>query len=110
MTDEAYSLPPAASAWDYRVVYDIWVKRSAFGAVGFGEALIDAVHASPSKSDDNTIDVTPDDCPPDWGYCEDPNGCECNPLDDGCGGDGVPPGTGTEIRCEDTPEGCESPD
>jgi hypothetical protein len=33
------------------------------------------VHASPSKTDSNTIDVMPGKCPP----CNDPDGCHKNP-------------------------------
>jgi hypothetical protein len=133
-TDEDLSTSVQAPDWVYRIVYDVWVERSAFGDAGFGEALIEKVHASPSKAGENSVEVTPDDCPPDW--CRDPDGCDgrtnppCNPLDDGCGGDGDPPdddedcnplddgcGSGGEpppvgmpLDCEDTPEGCESPD
>ena len=33
--------------------------------VGFGSALIENVHASPSKGADNTLDVLPAPCPVD---------------------------------------------
>jgi hypothetical protein len=114
-SDDDFSVSEQAPEWDYRIVYDVWIKRSAFGAAGFGEALIEKVHASPSKADSNTVEVTPGDCPPDW--CDEPGGCtgdppdegeECNPLDDGCGGDGDPPEV--PLDCEDLPEGCERPD
>ena len=74
-TDASYTPNPAAPNWDYRVVYDVWVRRAAFGSVGFGGASVDFVHASPSKAGSATIDVTPGDCPPDWPYCTDPAGC-----------------------------------
>ena len=54
-----------ATDWDYRVSYEIWVSPEAFGAAGFGSALIENVHASPSKLTDNTVDVTPAPCPVD---------------------------------------------
>jgi hypothetical protein len=61
-TDSNYTPNPATPHWDYRVVYDVWVKQSAFSG-GFGEATIPYVHASPSKTD-ATIPVSPGPCPP----------------------------------------------
>lgn len=61
-TDLNYTPNPAAPKWDYRVVYDVWVKRSAFGAAGFGAASVDFVHASPSKAGENTLTVEPGPC------------------------------------------------
>ena len=54
-TDASYAPNADAGAWDYRVVYDVWVKRSAFGASGFGRGTVEFVHASPSKLGENTI-------------------------------------------------------
>jgi hypothetical protein len=76
-SDEHYTPNPQAKAWDYRVVYDVWVKQAAFGASGFGKGIVDFVHASPSKLGTNTVDVTPGTCPPVWPYCQSPSGCEC---------------------------------
>lgn len=64
-TDDAYTPAPDASDWDYRVAYEIWVATEAFGAAGFGSALIENVHASPSKLADDTVDVVPAPCPID---------------------------------------------
>jgi hypothetical protein len=64
-TDASYTPNPNASAWDYRVAYEIWVSTEAFGAAGFGSALIDNVHASPSKAAGDTTDVLPAPCPVD---------------------------------------------
>ncbi len=64
-TDKNYSLPEGAEAWDYRMVYEVWVDAEAFGSSGFDKAIIENVHASPSKADSNTITVTPGDCPCD---------------------------------------------
>lgn len=64
-TDELYTPAPEATDWDYRVAYEIWVSSEAFGASGFGSALIENVHASPSKLASNTVDVQPAPCPPD---------------------------------------------
>jgi hypothetical protein len=63
-TDETYAPSDTASAWDYRVIYEVWVSAEAFGGAGFGSALIESVHASPSKSGENTETVTPGPCPP----------------------------------------------
>jgi hypothetical protein len=84
-TDAHYTPSKDAETWDYRVVYDVWVRKAAFGAAGFGSALVDFVHASPSKVGTSTVDVTPGECSPDWEYCTDPDGCGacknglCNP-------------------------------
>jgi len=89
-TDAAFSASTAAPNWDYRVVYDVWVKQSAFVG-GFGSGTVDFVHASPSKADTNTVDVVPGDCPPSWPpYCADPGGCPCEELD-GCYPGSTPP-------------------
>ena len=61
-TDTNYTPNPAAPKWDYRVVYDVWAKRSAFGAAGFGAASVDFVHASPSKASTDTLVVEPGPC------------------------------------------------
>jgi hypothetical protein len=76
-TDADYTPNAKAPDWDYRVVYDVWVRAAAFGDAGFGSALVDYVHASPSKADGPSVDVTPRDCPPDWPpYCTEPGGCK----------------------------------
>lgn len=62
-TDEFYTPNPDAPAWDFRVVYEVWVAEDPFGDSGFGDARIEYVHASPSKYDDNTLIVVPGDCP-----------------------------------------------
>jgi hypothetical protein len=69
-TDESYTPHPDASDWDYRVAYEVWVSSAAFGNSGFGSALIENVHASPSKGEGNTLDVEPAPCPTDP---DDPN-------------------------------------
>lgn len=105
-TDKLYTPAVGAEAWDYRVVYDVWVRAEAFGAAGFGKASVDFVHASPSKSEggpSSTVDEGP--CPPDWRrYCDKPGGCEisrCGDLPDEFCKDGeVPP----PPKKEDQPE------
>lgn len=64
-TDELYTPNPDALAWDYRVSYDVWVAADAFGEAGFGSALIQLVHASPSKLAGDSVDVRPAPCPID---------------------------------------------
>ena len=77
-----YTPNPDTPEWDYRVVYEVTIDLAAFGDAGFSGAFIDYVHASPAKSPDNTIEVTPGECPP----CE-PQG----PDDDRCSDQGPPP-------------------
>jgi hypothetical protein len=96
-TDEDYTPNRAAAAWDFRVVYDVWVRRAAFGAADFGKALVDFVHASPSKEDSNTIEVIPGECPPEWPpYCGDPAGCP-----EPCGLNQV------DVTCNEPPAPCD---
>ena len=64
-TDALYTPNPGASDWDYRVSYEIWIATAAFGTSGFGSALIDNVHASPSKAPGDTVTVLPAPCPAD---------------------------------------------
>ena len=115
-TDEDFTPNPATPEWDYRVVFDVWIDLDAFGDAGFAGAFIDYVHASPSKSDDDTIETTPDECPPEWDPCldgnpdtycnEPPVGCydgdPITPCDDPCGDD--MPDTYCDVGTP--PEGC----
>ncbi|HEX4341619.1 MAG TPA: hypothetical protein VH062_37170 [Polyangiaceae bacterium] len=72
-TDDAYTPNMTYPKWDYRVVYEMWIDAATFGGAGFGDAVLDFVHASPSKlgMGHDTVDVTPKPCPPDWNlpYC-----------------------------------------
>ena len=61
-TDIFYGSDPEAPNWDFRVSYEVWVAAEAFGSVGFCRAHMESVHASPSKTGENRIDVIPDDC------------------------------------------------
>lgn len=63
-TGEDYAPSAGAEDWDYRVIYEVWASAQAFGGAGFGSALIESVHASPSKTGENTETVTPGPCPP----------------------------------------------
>jgi hypothetical protein len=64
-TDASYTPNAAAPEWDYRVSYEVWVAADAFGSAGFGSALIELVHASPSKLESDSVDVKPAPCPVD---------------------------------------------
>lgn len=74
-----------APDWDFRVVYEIWVRRDAFDPDGFGSSYMSFVHASPSKAAENTLDVAPETCPCvediDTGECEGGPPGECVPGD-----------------------------
>jgi hypothetical protein len=65
-TDEDYTPSAEAPLWDYRMQYDVWVDDAAFGSAGFGTVDLEYVHASPSKTSDDTWKVERDDCPPFW--------------------------------------------
>lgn len=89
-TDADYTPNADTPNWDYRVVYEAWIDIDAFGESGFGGALIEHVHASPSKAPHNTIEVTPGECP-----------CQ---RDGGCGDGPPPPPPEEEETCEENPE------
>jgi hypothetical protein len=86
VTDENFTPNPATPDWDYRVVYEAWIDASIFDGAGFGGASIEYVHASPSKSDNETIEVTPGDCPPPPCPDSDPD-ADCGSGGTGGGGD-----------------------
>jgi hypothetical protein len=80
-TDKNFSANPDAPDWDFRVVYEAWVDLAAFGDAGFGGATIEYVHASPAKSESDTITTEPGKCPP----------CEDKDPDSDCGPPPPPP-------------------
>jgi len=82
-TDELYTPNPEAPSWNYLQVYEVWVAMDAFGDSGFGQGYITYTHSSPAKGSDDTLEVLPEPCPPDWEtpYCE--------PGDPSCGGGGT---------------------
>ncbi len=55
--------PGECPEWDPQVVYEMFVRVDAFGAAGVGGPAIGEVHASPSKLGENTVPVTPEECP-----------------------------------------------
>jgi hypothetical protein len=61
-TDASCTPNAAAPGWDFRVVYEVWLRRDAF-APAFGSAYMSFVHASPSKASTNTVTVEPGPCP-----------------------------------------------
>jgi len=96
-TDGSYTPNAAAPRWDYRVVYEVWLDLAAFGSAGFGEAVVENVHASPSKAGSNTLTVSRKDCPGTWPKCT-PNlvseGLNCGKASSvPDGGGGCPTGT-----------------
>jgi hypothetical protein len=95
-TDENYTPNAATPAWDYRVIYEVWLDRAAFADEGpdaLAEACVQFIHASPSKLEDNTLEVIPDSCPPGWG-CFEEDGCQCDSSVDPDGSDPCDPGSG----------------
>jgi hypothetical protein len=66
-TDASYTPPAGAPNWDFRVVYEVWVRIDALGPSGFGDVKLTYVHASPSKLGVNTQSVVKGPCPPGWG-------------------------------------------
>ena len=62
-TDAKYTKSTEAPNWEYLVIYEAWVASAQFGDAGFGKAVVEYIHASPSKSADNTIEVVEGDCP-----------------------------------------------
>jgi len=79
-TDAMYAANPAAPDWEYHVVYDAWVSLGAFEG-GFGDAHVDFIHASPSKTGSNTEIVVRKHCPPEV-ECAAPD--TCNEPPSGC--------------------------
>lgn len=83
-TDENCTPNPAAPDWDFRVVYEVWIRLSVFTPNPFGSAYMSFVHASPSKLSTNTVTTVPEECPCipiDNNQCEDPppgGGCTTN--------------------------------
>ena len=97
VTDTDYAPAREAPDWDYRVVYEVWVDLRVFGDAGFGSVLIEHVHASPSKEQDNTVDVVPRDCDTDTG----PDTETGHDTDtDGDSYHSNPPGAGTDTNEE----------
>jgi hypothetical protein len=99
-TDDKYTPSSEAPEWDYRVIYEAWVAKASFGSSGFGEASVEYIHASPSKSD-NTIVVWPEPCPPEWEPppCDGPE--DCPPPCDGDDPETCPP---NPPECEIDPD------
>jgi hypothetical protein len=53
-TNSTYAPNATYPNWIYDVWYEVTVNKSAFGASGFGYPFIASVHASPSKTGNNT--------------------------------------------------------
>ncbi len=94
LTDAIYTVNSATPNWNYAVVYEVWLKLSAFNG-GFGQAYITFVHASPSKiPGNNTLYVEPTNCPPTGFGCP---GAGCPGT--GTGGAGGATGTAPPPEC-----------
>jgi hypothetical protein len=89
-TDADFTPNAGTPNWDYRAVYEVWIDASAFGNVGFGQAFMTYVHASPAKASTDTIQVTPIPCPPTW----DKPYCPPSVIREGGNCFGSPPGGG----------------
>lgn len=61
-TDINYSPNSDHPLWIYEVWYEVTVKPSAFGTAGFGIPAIASIHASPSKTGNNTEPVVAVPC------------------------------------------------
>jgi hypothetical protein len=111
-TDANYTPNPAAPNWDYRVVYDVWVAKSALPS-GWSVS-IPYVHASPSKMS-STYTVKAGHCPnlgcvgekcQNGGGCVGPE-CDASAADGACVGESCTTGSGgssSDGGC--TGEGC----
>ncbi len=63
-TDANYTPNPSYPNWIFDVWYEVTVQQSAFGSQGYGYPVITFIHASPSKTGENTEPVLPTPCPP----------------------------------------------
>jgi len=61
-TDASYTPNSSYPDWIYDVWYEVTVKESAFGAIGFGKPEVTYIHASPSKTGHNSETVLPVIC------------------------------------------------
>ena len=71
-TDSAYTPNPEYPNWEYYAVYRITLSADAFGASGYGDVGMTSVHASPSKTPLETVEVheglPPDSTDNPWEY------------------------------------------
>jgi len=63
-TNENYDPNPQYPNWIFEVWYEVTVDPAAFGSSGFDHADMTHVHASPSKTGNNSEEVQPSPCPP----------------------------------------------
>ncbi|MGE3277325.1 MAG: MBG domain-containing protein, partial [Vicinamibacterales bacterium] len=63
-TDANYTPNPGYPNWIYEVWYEVTVKADAFGTAGFGHARIVTMHASPSKTGNETEPLAVTACAP----------------------------------------------
>ncbi|MGE4069237.1 MAG: cadherin-like domain-containing protein, partial [Vicinamibacterales bacterium] len=63
-TDASYTPNPAYPDWIYDVWYEVTINPAAFGSAGFGYPRITSMHASPSKTGNETEPIAVADCQP----------------------------------------------
>ncbi|GIV33138.1 MAG: hypothetical protein KatS3mg031_0673 [Chitinophagales bacterium] len=63
-TDANYTPNPSYPNWIFEVWYEVTVRLSVFGSSGFGYPMITGIHASPSKTGNNTEPVDSVHCVP----------------------------------------------
>ncbi|GIV33142.1 MAG: hypothetical protein KatS3mg031_0677 [Chitinophagales bacterium] len=63
VTNSYYDPDPAYPNWIFDVWYEVTVDLHAFGPAGFGYPQISEIHASPSKTGNNSEIVVPGNCP-----------------------------------------------
>lgn len=56
-----YNTSASFVTWDFTDTFEVVVKKTAFGAAGFGTVRVGVIHNSPAKSGSNAITPTP--CP-----------------------------------------------
>ncbi|MCL4835099.1 MAG: MSCRAMM family adhesin SdrC [Caldilineaceae bacterium] len=66
-TDSFYTPNPTYPNWIYDTIYEVKINAAAFGAAGFGSIDVPQIHASPSKTGNNTVVAEPGVCPGEIG-------------------------------------------
>ena len=66
-TDANYKPNPMAPNWDFRVMYEAWIKTSLFANTRFGYLNFPYLHISPGKTGEDIVPLVPCSCPPSIG-------------------------------------------
>lgn len=64
-TDSVYTPHPEYPNWEYYAIYRISFDPAMFGPSGYGSVMMTSVHASPSKTKEETVTVTEQGPPAD---------------------------------------------